>query len=235
MTTHEATITSIHPITPHVKQFILEVPGHTFDFQPGQHTQIRIEQPDEDAPVLRPYTPVTLPGTSSIALTIKRYPDGTVSSWMDTRRIGDTVTITDLSGNLYLREPARDAVFFSTGTGITPMMALLKHYLNEGTGNALFVHGERTQDDLIYRETLDHLSTDYASLSVDFVLSDEEWSGRTGFVQEHLNDWSDALDSADIYVCGVPEMVVQTTDALAERGIPEDRIITEGWEAGATE
>jgi ferredoxin-NADP reductase len=230
--TFDATLTSIHQMTPQVKQYLLRVEGHTFSYQPGQHTVIAAEQDGES--VQRPYTPVNLPGTDTLALAIKRYDEGTASVWMDQREMGDTISITEPGGNLYLRDPDRDVVFLSTGTGITPMIAMLKHYLMEGSGQVAFLYGERTQEDIMFRETLDHLSADYPNLSVLYSLSDEDWAGPTGFVQDHLDEAIGApFNDPHYYICGVPPMVVDTEETLEDRGVAQDRIFTEGWEADA--
>jgi len=226
------TIRSIHQMTPRVKQFLLSVDGHTFAGKPGQHIRITFDQDGET--VKRPYTPLNLPGTNSIALAVKRYDDGTASAWMHERTMGDSVTITKPGGNLYLRDTNRDVVFLSTGTGITPMIAMLKQYLREGSGNVAFLFGERTQQDIMFRETLDHLSADYSNLSVLYALSHEDWDGPTGYIQSHLDGvLGDGFDDAHYYICGVPPMVVDTQKMLRGRGIDDDRIISEGWEADA--
>lgn len=230
--TFDATLTSIHQMTPRVKQYLLRVEDHTFAYRPGQHTVISFEQ-DGDT-VKRPYTPVNLPGTDTLALAIKRYEDGTASTWMANRSVGDSVTVTELTGNLYLRDRDRDVVFLSTGTGITPMIAMLKRYLREGTGQIAFLYGERTQDDIMFRETLDHLSADHENLQVLYSLSHEEWRGPTGHVQSHLDEaLGDSFDAPHYYICGIPPMVVDTEALLEERGVEDDRIFTEGWEAEA--
>ncbi len=230
--TLDTTLTSIHQMTPRVKQFVLEAEGHTFSYEPGQHIVIEFEQDDET--VQRPYTPVNLPGTNALALGIKRYEDGTASTWMHERTAGDTISIHPPGGNLYLRDLDRDAVFLSTGTGITPMIAMLKQYLSDGGGQAAFLYGERTQEDIMYRETLDHLSADHDGLAVFYSLSHEDWAGPTGHVQSHLGDVIDArFDSPHYYVCGVPPMVVDTEQALQDGGVEEGRIFTEGWESDA--
>lgn len=228
--TTNATLISIHSITPRVKQYLLRVDGHTFDYRPGQHTMI--VPPFENRTVARPYSPVSLPGTDTITLAIKRYDEGTCSVWMDERSVGDTVPITDLKGNLHLQDLDRDVVFLSTGTGITPMMAMLKAYLRDGNGTATFVYGERTQADLMYRETLDQLRSEHANLTVGYVLSHEEWDGPTGYVQHHLDRFVDSTD-AHFYLCGVPEMVVATEEELEERGVRDEHVFIEGWERGA--
>lgn len=230
--TFDATLTSIHQMTPRVKQYVLEVEGHPFSYRPGQHIRIVVEQDGET--VQRPYTPVNLPGTDALALAIKRYEEGTVSVWMDEQDPGDSIVITEPGGNLYLRDPDRDVVFLSTGTGITPMIAMLKQYLNDGSGRAAFLYGERTQADIMYRETLDHLSADHDRLDVLYSLSHEEWAGSTGFVQSHLSDGViDGFENPHYYICGIPPMVVDTEERLLEQNVEADRIITEGWESDA--
>lgn len=65
-----------------------------------------------------------------------------------------------------------------------------------------------------------------------FTLSDPnwEWTGRMGYVQEHLDKCFDSFTDRDFYVYGVPIVLVQTKDRLAELGAPEKRIHSEGCE-----
>ena len=225
------TLTSIHQMTPHVKQYLLHADEHTFDYKPGQHTRIVFERTGET--VERPYTPVNLPGTHTLALGIKTYGNGTCSRWMDARSPGDTVHLKPLGGNLHLRDLDRDAVFLSTGTGITPMLAMLRHYLRDGSGRATFLYGERTQRDIMFRETVDLLHAEHDALTVGYALSDENWSGPTGYIQSHLDAYVPSFDDTDFYICGVPQMVVDSETALREHGVDDAHIITEGWEGDA--
>ena len=233
----DATITSIHRMTPRVKQFVIEA-DEAFEFEPGQHTTVRFERDDpddeEDEQVVRPYTATNTPGNERLTLAIKRYDDGTASVYMHEREVGDIVTLGDLGGNLTLRNTDEDAVFVSTGTGITPMIAMLKQYLEVGTGDVDFFYGEKNQENIMYRETLDQLAAEHDELSVVYSLSDEEWGGPTGHVQDHLDDHLDGLDR-DFYVCGVPGMVVETKERLDDLGVDDDRVFSEGWEDGEVE
>jgi ferredoxin-NADP reductase len=233
----EATITSIHWMTPRVKQFVVEA-DRRFEFEPGQHTTVRFDREDpdgdEDERVVRPYTATNTLGSHELTLAIKRYDDGTASVYMHEREPGDTVTLGELDGELTLRSLDEDMMFVSTGTGITPMVAMLKRYLETGTGEAHFLYGEKTEADVMYRETLDQLSAEHDRLSVVYSLSDEDWDGPTGHVQTHIEDALDGLER-DFYVCGVPGMVVDTKAHLADLGVDEDRVFTEGWEDGEVE
>ncbi len=229
-----AVVSATYPLTPRVQKLLLRVDDHTFAHQPGQHVSVRLESKG-DGPTYRPYSPVNLPGTDTLALAVKRYDGGTCSVWLHEREVGDPVSITSPSGNLHLQEPERDVAFLATGTGLTPMVAMLSQYLEEGTGRAVLLFGERTPEDLMYREMFDHLATSHANLTVNYVLSEppSDWSGPTGYVQDHLDPTLAGLDQPHVYACGVPEMVVDTTATLQHHGISEDDLFTEGWEEGA--
>ena len=63
-----------------------------------------------------------------------------------------------------------------------------------------------------------------------YSLSDEDWSGRTGHIQEHIEDVVSDPERTDFYCCGVPGMVVETEERLGDIGVPEEQIYSEGWE-----
>jgi len=230
----DATLTATYPLTPRVKQLLLRVEEHTFSHVPGQHVSVRVET-DDGSPVYRPYSPVSGPGTDTLALAVKRYDGGICSVWLHERAVGDSITITAPSGNLHLHAPDRDVAFLATGTGLTPMLAMLSQYLHAGSGRAVLLFGERTAEDLMYRTPLDRLAASHANLRVEYVLSDpaSDWTGLTGHVQDHLNAALAPLNQPHVYACGVPEMVVDTQATLQNMDIPVDSIFTEGWEQGA--
>ena len=230
---HEATVVDTYQMTPRVNGFRLRVRDHEFEYEPGQHTTIRFESGGEE--VVRPYTPTNLPGSDQLALTIKRYENGLASSYMHQKRPGDTVRIGPIEGALSLADAERDVAFLASGTGITPMMAMLRQHLREGSGDAHLVLGEKREETIIHRETLNELAANNPTLDVTFVLSDSTpgWTGRIGSAQEHLEGLFDAFTERDFYVCGVPPMVVQTKARLAELGATDERLHSEGWEDSA--
>jgi len=230
--TLDATLTSTHPVTPRVKQFLLRVEGYTFDFTPGQHVSVGFTDA-EGRTRYRPYSPVSQPGTDTIAVAVKRYPEGACSTWMHEREVGEAIPITPPSGNLGLQALDRDVFFLSTGTGLTPMVSMATQYLREGDGEATFLFGERTQEDLMFRETLDLYAANHSNFTVEYVLSDEDWSGPTGYVQHNLRGHVSDASTPHFYICGVPEMVVETKGLLFDLGAPAGHIYTEGWEEGA--
>lgn len=229
MSYDEAELLSIHQMTPTVKQFLLELENDEWEFKPGQHTHIKFEEDGEE--VVRPYTPISLPSNPDhFALAIKRYDDGTASVWMHERDMGDVIEVNEPEGNLRIRDYDRDIVLISTGTGATPMYAMLRDYLEKGSGKVYYFHGEKTREHLLFQESLDQLEAENDNLEVIYALSDQSWKGREGFIQEHLDDVLESFDARDFYICGVPQMVVDTEEVLEDNGVGDDRIITEGWE-----
>ncbi|SFR56297.1 Ferredoxin-NADP reductase [Halogeometricum rufum] len=234
--TLSVTVADVHRMTPDVKQFRLVADDHTFEYEPGQHTMVHFESDGEEE--ARPYTAANLPGTDQLVLAIKRYEDGNGSVFMHERTPGDEIEVEEVDGNLRVRDFDRDAVFCATGTGITPLYPMVKQYAREGSGDAHLLFGERDQEHLIFRESLDQLRAENENLSVDYVLSDAEddaWNGRTGHVQDHLPDAVGDVEGTDCYVCGVPEMVVEARDVLESAGVDESNVYTEGWESDAAE
>ncbi len=231
MSYQNAELIKYHDMTSTVRQFVFCLNESGWEYEPGQHTVLRFEQDGET--VNRPYTPVNLPGTDKFVLTVKEYDDGTASVWLHDLEIGDKAEFDEPHGNLSIRDYTEDIVLISTGTGATPMFAMLRDYLKKGEGNVKYIHGEKTREDLLFKESLEVLEAENDNLSVDFSLTRQDWDGYTGYVQENLEEMVDELGDKTFYLCGVPGMVVQTNEKLQDMGVDKSNIVTEGWESEA--
>lgn len=220
----EATITSVSEISPDCKQYIVELNDGSFDGKPGQHTAIQTDNG------VKPYSVLAVDDTQ-IGLMLRAYGTDGVADYMDARSAGDVIHVKPtLTGSLTLQQTDRPAVFIGTGTGITPLIGLLEEYLANGGSQAIFMFGEKTQDQLLYKPLLEQYEVTYP-VDTRFSLSREEWHGHTGYIQEQLPSVIDSLtDDADYYICGVPTAVVAAKKRLDELGIPSDQVHTEGWE-----
>jgi ferredoxin-NADP reductase len=225
-----AEVKAVTQSTPEVKQFQFELEDG-WDFEPGQHTVMRFEKDGEE--VERPYNMINVPGEDKISLAIKKYPDGEATPWIHDLEPGDEVEFGEPRGNLELRDLDKDIVLISTGTGATPMFNLLREYLQDGSGKVYYFHGEKTTETILFKEELELLESEHDNLEVIFSLSDEEWHGREGFIQNHINKYLDEMEDKHYYICGVPAMVVQTGQLLKGGGVKDENIITEGWEDDA--
>lgn len=235
--TLEATVVSTQQLTPDVREFRLEADDHVFEYEPGHHVRVHYEENAAGKGMARPYTATTRPGTNHLTLAIKHYEGGAASTYMHEREVGDTILIEEPAGGFSLRSLDTDVVFVASGTGITPMVAMLRQYLDEGTGEAQLMFGEQDRDHLIYHDLLDQFAADNERFSVCYSLSDpdEGWDGPTGNVQNHLRDVLSTVDDTHFYICGVPAMVVDTKELLLTQGVSADCIFTEGWEEGVVQ
>lgn len=225
----EATITNISRLSPDVRQYIVELVDGTFTGEPGHHTLVSNDSGD-----VKPYSVLSV-DEDQIILMIRNYGGDGVSHYMAEREVGDTIEVKPgLHGNLTLEDADRPIALISTGTGITPMMGLLNEYVSQGGEDAAFIFGEKNTDQLLYKNMVEQYELIHGIKS-EYVLSRESWHGREGYAQEHVDDIVDDCGpdtERDFYVCGVPAMVVATKQKLADLGIPDERIHSEGWEEG---
>ncbi len=220
----EATITSVTPISPDCNQYIVELNQGTFSGEAGQHTALRTENG------VKPYSVLAVDG-ARIGLMIRAYGTDGVADYMNDQSVGDTVQVKPrLTGSLTLRGTDSPAVFVGTGTGITPLIGLLQAYILDDGPQAVFMFGEKTQEQLLYKSLLEQYELT-RPVETRFSLSREDWEGHTGYIQEQLPDVVETIErDADYYVCGVPAAVVATKDKLDGLDVPSDRVHTEGWE-----
>lgn len=224
----EATLVDVTRLSPDVRQYVVELTEGEFDGEAGQHTLI--ENDDGD---IKPYSILGVDANQAI-LMIRNYGGEGVSNYMGEREIGDTIEIEpDLNGNLTLDDPDRPIALLATGTGVTPMIGILNNYIEQGCReDAVFLFGDKNKEQTLYKNMIKQYEVLH-DVESEYVLSREEWHGREGYVQQHIEDVIDDVGpdtERDFYVCGVPKMVVQTKEMLEDLGVPSERIHSEGWE-----
>ena len=105
----------------------------------------------------RCYSPANAEGSANIELTIGRHDGGLVSNYLYERaRRGMVVGLAGVGGDFVLpAERPRRILFVSGGSGITPVMAMLRTLIAEGhRGEIAFVHYARNAAEACYREEL---------------------------------------------------------------------------------
>ncbi|MBI2583747.1 MAG: FAD-dependent oxidoreductase [Candidatus Aenigmarchaeota archaeon] len=242
-----AVLRSMHKQTPDVKNFFFELieqkerpkdahtPSSTMNFKPGQHIMIQFEK--EGRKLFRPYSMTSLPeDLPKFELCIKRYPEGSASVYMHSLKAGDILHFLPPRGNLYVQRFDRDIAFLATGTGITPMMAMIRQVLEMRIRHKVWLFfGNRTEEDIIYKKEFADLAEANENFKPVFILSrpSDDWTGAKGYVQDFLEKFLKDFEGKDYYVCGVPQMVVAAQEKLQSKGVSEENIFTEGWEGGS--
>ena len=142
----------------------------------------------------------------------------------------DILRIKGPLGNFYLHEDSpKPIVFVASGTGFAPVKSIIEHALHIGFKHEMhFYWGVRKQSDLYMLDKV----KDWEAQGVKFtpVVSDEQWSGRTGFVhQAVLDDFKD-LSGYAVYACGAPVVVdAAHREFTTQRGLQNDSFYADAF------
>jgi ferredoxin-NADP reductase len=191
-----------------------------FSYLAGQFLTFRL------CGTLRSYSMSSSPDTDgSLAVTVKRVPGGLVSGWMHEHLgPGDVVEVTRPAGVFCLRDTAAPMVAFGAGSGITPILSLVKSALAVTARRVRVLTANRDWDSVIFRDTLDELAGRYPGrLEVRHHL-DEGHGFVTG---DQVRAFAGGDRDADFYICGPAPFM-----DLAERAPLDDDEIAESPGSG---
>ena len=115
--------------TADARTYVLAPDETPFPYRAGQFCTFKVHVDGED--LYRSYSMSSAPETDSeMATTVKRVPGGKVSNWMlDNLVEGDEVTITRAAGTFCLTDTSAPLLGFSGGSGVTPILSLVKSAL----------------------------------------------------------------------------------------------------------
>lgn len=224
-------LTHVETDTHDTKTFRFELPADaTLDMLPGDF--LYVHAMINGKPIKRPYTPSSLVGTVGFFdLTVKRYDTGSISKYLHDRQIGDTVLMSGPNtGGHWVDGMAKRVGFVAGGTGITPMISIIRWILiNKIDAELFLVFANKTESDIIFRHEWERHVRDYPSFHCHFVLEQPppEWEGSVGRVtseilRQHLP--APASDTC-VFLCGPPAMVDSLESLLQELGYPQQAII----------
>ena len=224
-------LTAIHHDTHDTKTFCFSLPDDaTLDMLPGDF--LYVHATIDGKTVKRPYTPSSMPGaTGYFGLTVKRYESGVVSKYLHEREPGDTVLMSGPNpGGHWVDGMAKQVGFVAGGTGITPMISIIRWILAQSLPVELFlVFANKAETDIIFREEWDEDVREHASFHCYHVLEQppEGWSQGTGRITEDILREHLPPPGPDtvVFICGPPSMTDALETALKVIGHSEQAII----------
>jgi ferredoxin-NADP reductase len=139
---------------PHAVLLRIEVPGRT-DHLPGQHYVFRLTAEDGYS-ASRSYSVASSPADPLLEFYVERLDDGEVSAYLaDVVEPGDELELRGPIGGWFVWEADVPAVGVAGGTGVVPLVAMLRHARDVGReGYLRLLVSARTLDDVPYREVL---------------------------------------------------------------------------------
>lgn len=228
-----------------------------FAYSAGQYVTVRWHSPQHE--LRRSYSMSSSPLDKRLAITVKKVSGGQMSTYLhDQVKAGDTLEVAPPQGRFTAvlhPEKRRTYYFFGAGSGITPLMSLLRTILEAEPMSTIFLlYGSRDEDNIIFRDELEHLSGRYAGqLHVEHILSQPKrssagggglfglfkkssinWQGKTGridrtAVMEYLDENMPHGPESDClyFVCGPGNMAESVRQVLLGRGIEEKQVHAE--------
>jgi ferredoxin-NADP reductase len=227
-----ATVLEFHDIAPEVRHFVFEVPEvDQLHFKPGQF--VSFKETLGGKKITRPYSIVSLPEGNRFELCLNLVHGGIFTPHLFSMRPGDSVEMSAPLGFFTVRDPAKEAIFVATGTGIAPFRSMAPDYLSHPHARQLtLLFGVRHAATIYYRGDFDRLAAKYSDFRFWPTLSraDGTWTGRTGHVQSHLLEAIGDRRDLDIYICGLKAMVDDVRAMLKELGFDRKQIIFEKYD-----
>jgi ring-1,2-phenylacetyl-CoA epoxidase subunit PaaE len=243
---HTLTIADVRRETADAISVAFRVPvplAEMFRFRPGQYLTLRATIDGEE--LRRTYSICAAPVDNELRICIKRVPDGAFSTWAHAAlRVGDALDVMPPGGRFGL-PPApgtpRTIAAFAAGSGITPVMSVLRATLAEEPESRFFLfYGNRSRSDIIFRDALEDLKDRYLTrLSVFHVLSREEQdvpvlnghldAAKARLLLQHVLP-ADAIDQC--LVCGPQPMIEDLARTLPTLGVPAGHIHVERFTPG---
>src|SRR6476469_5251339 len=243
---HALKIAEIVPETAEANSIRFEIPPElreAFAFKAGQHLTLRTTIGGEE--VRRNYSLCTAPADSDWMVTVKRIGGGLFSNWVgDQLKAGDTVEVMVPHGSFtseFDTSNSRHLVGIAGGSGITPVMSLIKTLLREEPESRFtLLYGNRDSSSVIFLETLAALKDKHLGrLEIYHFLDQEEqdidlFNGMLN--RERLEEAIAALvpDAGEVdgwFICGPGPMMDAAEGALVYQNVPKERIHIERFNA----
>ncbi|HVI06113.1 MAG TPA: 2Fe-2S iron-sulfur cluster-binding protein [Sphingomicrobium sp.] len=243
---HALKIAEIVPETADANSIRFEIPPElrkAFAFKAGQHLTLRTTI--DGAEVRRNYSLCTAPSQDEWMVTVKRIGGGLFSNWVGDRlKAGDTIDVMVPHGSFtteFANSNTRHLVGIAGGSGITPVMSLIRTLLSEEPQSQFtLLYGNHDSSSVIFLEGLAGLKDKYLGrLEIYHFLDEEEqdielFNGMLN--RTRLEEALPALvpDLGDVggwFICGPGPMMDAAEGALLDRNVPKELIHIERFTA----
>lgn len=228
---HPLKVVEVVDETADTRSFVFDVPPElesTFAYDAGQFCTFRAEIDGES--VVRCYSMSSSPATGDpFTTTVKRVPEGRMSNWMnDTLGVGDTVEVMRPTGLFVLHDRDVPVVAFAGGSGITPVLSIVKTALATTPRSVVLVYANRDADSVIFHDEIERLRGAHPDRlrvhhHLDATAGYLDAAACAGLVGEHTE--------ADFYICGPGPYMDVVEAGLAMFGVDAAHVFIERFVA----
>ncbi|GLO09076.1 putative oxidoreductase [Pseudomonas putida] len=193
-------------------------------YRPGQFLTLRV--PHQGGWLPRCYSLSSTPLLDEpLRVTIKRVRDGRASNWLcDAVQAGDTLQVLAPAGVFVPRQLDTDLLLFGGGSGITPVLSILRSALLAGTGRILLIYANRDEASVIFRDSLKALASAHPQrLQVIHWLDSVQGIASVS----QLAELARPFVSAEAFICGPGPFMDAAVAALQALGMPSAQVHVE--------
>ncbi len=198
---------------------IIIKPGAEWDrHQPGQYLRVGVIV--NGVHHWRAYSLTSEPSDDFISITPKLVPEGKVSPHLTSKlQPGTIVRLGGVEGDFVLPEPRADRLLFiSAGSGITPIMSMLRALEQEGgMKDVVLVHSANHRDDVIFRDWIEEIDQRSDGFRVHLQLTDEQGRMSPEDLEEICPDWRER----ETFLSGPADMLDAVEEFWEREGDPE--------------
>ena len=216
-----------------------------YSFKAGQYLNLKLTLDGQE--IRRAYSICVAPDSGELRIAVKAVKNGVFSNFANQQLQAGHVIEVGLPEGKFTLEPQKDKLrnyaAFVAGSGITPVMSILKTVLkHEPLSTFVLVYGNKSPEDTIFREELDALEHQYVGrFFVHYVYSQAKVEGSVfGRIEKSTVNFISKnkhkeLEFSKFYLCGPEEMINLVSDTLKEQNVPEKNIKFELFTASGTE
>lgn len=227
-TSHQLRVAEVVRETDDACSLVLAVPPElagTFAYRPGQFLTLRIPH-DDGGSAARCYSLSSSPHTGDApTITVKRTRGGHASNWIADRvRAGSLLEVLPPAGTFWPRSLDGDFLLFAAGSGITPVISILKSALAQGQGRIVLCYANRDERSVIFGPELRRLEAAAGHrLQVVHWLDSLQGPPTAGAIAARARPYA----GHQTFLCGPDPFMAVVRQALGELGVPSQRVHTE--------
>jgi 3-ketosteroid 9alpha-monooxygenase subunit B len=225
----ELTIAEVIEETADAKSIVFDIPAgceDDFRYSPGQFLTLRVPS-ERTGSVARCYSLSSSPTEDArLKVTVKRTIDGYGSNWLcDNAEVGMKMHVLAPSGIFTPKNLDQDFILLAAGSGVTPVMSILKSALAQGTGHIVMVYANRDEKSVIFKDELQRLQRENPDrLTVVHWLESVSGIPNAEMIGNLLHPVATKRHS---YICGPAPFMETVKDGLRRSGADMHLIHTE--------
>ena len=192
-----------------------------FSYTPGQFLTVAVPS-DRTGLVARSYSLSSTPGDGGpLTITVKKTLDGYASGWIcEHLKAGDKLRVLPPSGIFTPKDLDVDLLLFAGGSGITPVMSIIRAALADGVNKITLFYANRDEQSVIFHAALAELSAAQPDRFqvvhwLESVQGLPTQAQLRAFASDHLE--------REAFVCGPAPFMKAATNALKELDFPRER------------